>query len=283
MVFKTILASLSALMLSACSNASIFIANAPTYFDGVSRHADIPFGEQGLLLDIYTPPESSVEKQFPVLVFIYGGSWSNGDKDIYKFIGSRFAQAGYITVIPDYRHYPAVKFPAFVQDNADALAWTVDNIGQYGGNKDALFLAGHSAGALNGALLIADKTYLTDGIKIKAFAGLAGPYDFVPEEEDMKDIFGPPENYPQMQVTTFIDGTEPPMLLLHGLKDETVYMSNIDKLRTALEEHNVPHNIITYENLDHIDMVTSFVWAYVDRRDVFSDILDFFSKNNKEQ
>jgi acetyl esterase/lipase len=282
MIYKTILASLSALLLSACSNAATFVANAPTYFDGMERHANIPFGDHGLKLDIYTPPTTSENTTHPVIIFIHGGRWSDGSKDIYKFVGSRFAKAGYITVIPDYRHYPDVKFPAFVHDNADAVVWTAENIVQYGGNPQNLFVIGHSAGALNAALLVSDETYLPEDIKINAFVGLAGPYDFVPDEEDLKDMFGPPENYPQMQVTTFIDGREPPMLLMHGLKDETVKMSNIHKLSPVLEAHNVPYEIRTYPELNHVDMVTSFVWAYVDRRTVYPDILEFLRAHRQE-
>jgi acetyl esterase/lipase len=174
----------------------------------------------------------------PVIVFFYGGSWSTGDKNMYRFVAADLAKAGYLVVIPNYIKYPDAKFPAFMDDIALATAWTYKNIAAHGGDPERLYLMGHSAGAHVAALLISDTSYLkkydaTPQI-IKAFVGLSGPYAFTPDTSKLKAIFAPPSNYPAMQVPTFITGNEPPMLLLYGGDDSAVALFNLTKLADAI-------------------------------------------------
>jgi len=262
---------------------AVFAVNVPTAFGGHTVVKDLEFGRNGQKLDIYIPENVQENSMAPVLVFFYGGRWSEGQKEQYKFIGNSFAKHGYVTVISDYRKYPSVKFPIFVEDNADAAAWVYKNIKKYGGNPDSLFLAGHSAGALNAALLSADERYLKKrGVElssIQGFIGLAGPYDFEPDEPDLKDMFGPPENYPQMQVSTFIEGNEPPMLLLYGLKDHTVWYSNIEKLKKAIDAKDGKVIVKTYDDLDHLGIISALTWVYKDKYTVDNDILAFLNKH----
>lgn len=275
-ILRNILCAALVLFTAACSRAGLLVVNFPTHFDSVERVTDIAYGSEKLqTLDIYKPPGVDNAKR-PVLVFFYGGRWTNGHKESYKFIGSRFAQQGYIVVIPDYRKYPDVKFPDFVHDGAKAMAWVHDNIDDYGGNPDDIYLAGHSAGAHIGALLAADPSYLKDRSIIKAFAGLAGPYDFTPDEPDLEAMFGPPENYPKMRVTPYIDGKQPPMLLLWGAKDTDVGQFNMDKLAAAIDDKGGRVEKITYSDLNHIGIITALSWVSGNNAAVEDDMLAFF-------
>ena len=121
------------------------------------------------------------------------------------------------------------------------------------------------AGAHIGALLTANPAYLAHEGKdrnavIRGFAGLAGPYAFTPDEPDLIDIFGPPERYPAMQVTTFIDGTQPPMLLLYGDADTTVRRYNLDRLEAKIQEKGGAVNNIIYPGTDHLRIVGALGW-----------------------
>jgi acetyl esterase/lipase len=204
---------------------------------------------------------------------------------MYAFVGDAFADKGYITVIADYRKYPAVGFPTFVADGAKAVAWTYDHIERYGGDLENLYIAGHSSGAHIGALITADERYLQSEGKsptmVNAFVGLAGPYDFVPKADDLKDIFGPPAQYPQMQVTTFIDGSEPPMLLLWGEDDETVLRRNIDLLAEKISSQRGQVETKIYKGVDHVAIVASLTWYLKNNRSVLTDVVTFFDKYKK--
>ena len=116
--------------------------------------------DRGLKLDVWSPRRAG--HPLPVVIFLYGGGWVAGSRGGYAFAGSAYAGQGFVTVVPDYRLVPAVRFPAFVEDGALAVKWTRDNIARFGGDPDRIALAGHSAGSYNAAMLALDPHYLRD-------------------------------------------------------------------------------------------------------------------------
>jgi len=110
-------------------------------------------------LDLYIPDQQG---PFPVLIFIHGGGFVIGDKQVAGFTGERFASRGIATAVVNYRLSPGVSHPAHVQDAAAAFAWIYENIGKYGGDPGRIFVMGHSAGAYLTALLAADGSYLAE-------------------------------------------------------------------------------------------------------------------------
>ena len=195
---RTLLAlflSFQSFILSACTSASFFVANLPQYFSDIKQIQNVSYGDEAYQkLDIYVPQVEG-DRTFPVIVFFHGGRWTDGNKDQYSFVAMTLAKYGFVVVVPDYAKYPKVKFPVFIEDSAQAVAWTHDNIGNFRGQSENLFLSGHSSGAHMAALVATDPSYLKKYKKergvINAFVGLAGPYDFEPEEPDLKDMFGP--------------------------------------------------------------------------------------------
>ena len=270
------------LFLAACSSTKFAAVNLPSRLNGMKVVHDVAFGTGKTdKADIFLPASP---KGSPVIVFYYGGRWESGTKEDYHFVGSALAKRGFIAVLPDYRKYPEVKFPAFVDDTAKALAWTIDHIGEYGGDNGRIYVSGHSSGAHMASLVLTDAHYLAAYGKrrsdVKAFVGLAGPYSFVPEDKDVKDMFGPPENYPLMQATTFIDGKQPPMLLMWGAKDTLVGRINMDKMAAAAHEKGGCMKTKIYPELDHVWMVATLSWLGSSGDTVLDDMVDFF--NNPE-
>ena len=286
MLRKTLTITLLAaatLINGACTQVGLFAANVPSHFNGAKRIDNIAYGEAPLQkLSLHIPPSATESTPAPVLVFFHGGRWSDGYKEQYKFVSDAFVQEGYIVALADYRKYPDVKFPAFVEDAAAALAWVHNNIGEYHGDTARLYLAGHSSGAHMAALVATDPQYLgahdLNRDIIAGFAGLSGPYAFVPEEPDLKDMFGPPERYPLMRAPNYVDGGQPPMLLLHGLDDETVVLKNAEKLRDAIEGEGGQVTLKTYEGIDHIETVGSLMWFWSYKAPVKEDMLEFFQQ-----
>ena len=266
---------------TACSPVVFTVANVPTHFDDATVVRDLAYGPlPSQTLDLYLPA-GSTDRPRDVVVFFYGGRWSSGDKDQYRFVGTTFASKGYIVVIPDYRKYPDVRFPAFVEDGAKALAWVHDHIGESQGNPERVHIVGHSAGAHIGALLTADARYLAQegksrSLVVRDFVGLAGPYAFTPTDPDLVEMFGPPENYPTMQVTTFIDGTQPPMLLLYGDDDTVVKRYNLDKLEARIAERGGCVRSIIYPSVSHSGLLRALSWLSLNSAPVVDDITAFF-------
>ena len=110
-------------------------------------------------LDIYTPTAPS-PAGWPLVVFFYGGSWNSGERADYKFVGSTLEARGMLTLAAGYRLYPEVRYPDFLNDSAQALAWGLKEAARLGGNPKRLFVMGHSAGAYNAAMLALDPRWL---------------------------------------------------------------------------------------------------------------------------
>lgn len=262
--------------LAGCSQQQIL--NTLTTDAGYQITANIPFSPEHplLALDVYTP---SHIQNAPVVVFFYGGRWATGSKDQYKFVGQALTAQGFVTVIADYRKYPQVRFPEFVKDAARAVQWTHDNIGQYGGDPAKLFVMGHDAGAQIAALLALDANYLkaVGGNRswLRGMIGLAGPYDFMPiTAPDLRDLFGPPDQFTQSQPIMFADGHNPPLLLMTGLDDESVLPSNTENLYKAVIKAGGPAEIVTYPKMSH-SMILATIAAPLRRN---SDVMVYITK-----
>ncbi len=254
--------ALGTLFLSGCSSTGLYLLNSSLKLGADhSVEKNIQYGERDWQrLDVHVPT-ANTETPRPVLVFFYGGSWDSGRKEMYYFVANSFAKRGYIVVIPDYIKYPDARFPAFMHDGAAALDWVLSNIKDHGGDPNNIVVAGHSAGAHLGALLLSDAQYLAQHERkpqdVKAFVGLAGPYNFTPTSATLVEIFGPPEKFPNMQLNNFVDGDEPPMLLLHGRADETVGLQNQTSFLTKLREHNIDADGKVYDDVGHIKILMS--------------------------
>ncbi|NBX66978.1 MAG: alpha/beta hydrolase [Proteobacteria bacterium] len=281
-ILRIVMAFGLAVFLGGCAKLGLFAANAPAHLSSdITASKDIIFDEaNNLALDIYAPARAQ-DKPSPVVIFYYGGKWQSGSRTEYAFVAHALTQRGFVVVIPDYRQYPAVKFPAFVDDAAKAVAWVYDHIANYGGDPSRIAVAGHSAGAHIAALVATDPSYLkTQGKNrniIKAFAGLAGPYAFTPEEADLKDIFGPPTRYKLMQVPNFIDGHQPPMLLLHGADDTTVGIFNVHELEKAILKKGGHVETRVYKGVDHVWIAGALSWLGSSRAPALDDMTRFFN------
>ena len=231
--------SLIGALLSACSplNAlNVFVpSDSYTLTDGAA-YGDGPRRR----LDIYRPVAGTNPAAGPVLVFFYGGSWKSGARGQYRFVGDAFARLGYTVVIPDYRLYPEVRFPGFMEDAAAAIAWTVRNLADAGGRRRPLFLMGHSAGAHIAALAAVDPRYLAahdlTPARLCGVVGMAGPYAFDPlAYRSTRAVFAgladPDEARPVKRIAA--EGI-PPFLLLHGAEDGTVKPFNTTEFAAAL-------------------------------------------------
>src|SRR5262249_48738540 len=148
---RILLLAIVATALSACTRTSFFLANAPAYLGAYRHVADVSYGQDPRLkLDVYAPQKaatSTAPVTRPVVVFFYGGSWTDGERSNYRFVGAALATRGYVAVLPDYRLFPAVRFPRFVEDSALAVAWAQSHAQEFGGDPDRIVLMGHSAGA----------------------------------------------------------------------------------------------------------------------------------------
>jgi acetyl esterase/lipase len=273
---------LAAFGFTAASPLTLFDAIGPRDAGGRLAVRDQAFGEgQRRRLDVYVPTVAA--ERAPVLVFFYGGSWQSGSKDDYAFVGHALAAQGFVTVLPDYRLFPETAFPGFLEDGAAALAWVRDNIAAYGGDPRRIVLAGHSAGAYNAVMLGLDPRYLNaagvDPKAIKAVAGLSGPYDFLPLDQDTTiKVFGKAPDLPLTQPTTFAGPLSPPTFLATGDADTVVKPRHTVSLAAKLRAAHVPVQERVYAGLDHKDTLLALSVTFRSKAPELAEMASFLMR-----
>lgn len=273
----------SLVALTGCSAIDVLNFTIPK--SGYTVHKDIAYGsDKSQKLDVYVP--DSKRPSGCVVLFFYGGSWQTGSKDDYLFAGEAFSSLGCVTVLAEYRRYPEVKYPIFLQDSAKAMAWTHAHIGEYGGDPNNIFVAGHSAGAYNAMMLAADTSLLkvengnTDWIR--GIIGIAGPYDFLPfSDEKIKDIFSTVKAE-DTQPVNYVHRNMPPVLLATGDKDKEVLPRNTRLMATKMEKFGNTPQVEIYKGVTHVGIVLSLARGFRNKTPMLKDSAEFISNYEKK-
>jgi len=266
-----------------CSQLGLFDFVSPK--DAGSRRIarDIAYGTDARqTLNIYGPDEGRVPAG--VVVFTYGGSWSSGTKADYGFVGRAFASRGYLTFVFDYRLVPGVRYPAFVEDNAKAVAWVYRNARTYGGDPGRLFLLGHSAGAYNAMMTAVDPRFLAaEGLSpaiLRGAAGLSGPYDFLPlDVMASQEAFAGVANLERTQPVNHVrrDAPLPPIFLATGDADQTVRPRNTRALAAELRNNGKSVQERYYKGVDHVGTLLAISRPLRRKAPVLEDVAAFFA------
>ncbi len=270
---------LLSLVAAGCSSQQML--NGLTSTKDFQRSIDLPYDRtNNLSLDVYAPAGQSGR---PTVVFFYGGRWSSGNKNQYEFVGGALASAGYCTVIPNVRQYPMVRFPAFVEDGARAVKWARDKIDDYGCDARRVFVMGHSSGAHIAAMLALNEQFLkgVGGSRtwLRGMIGMAGPYDFLPfTDPTLRDLFGPADRFEQSQPILYVDGQNPPLLLMAGEDDETVAVKNTRNLANSVARAGGPVETVIYPKMPHERLLSSIGPVYRNQSDVLAQIKSFLDK-----
>lgn len=254
-----LIAGCAGTLASGCSELRFAFANLPAQRGPFERLAGIEYAQgERHGLDVYRP---LAVRDAPVVVFWYGGAWVEGSREDYRFVGAALAEAGCLAILPDYRLYPDVRFPAFLDDCALAVRWATDNARAHGGDPQRVFLAGHSAGAHMAAMLAVQPARLVsagaDTAAIRGLIGLSGPYALQPNSRTLNAIFAPPYAPADWQPVAQVTAAAPPALLLHGAADELVQPAQSERFAAALRAAGVPVELEIYPRRRHADTVAA--------------------------
>ena len=259
-LFSVLLGGFLLAAMSACSPLKMLNALTP---DGTfDKTEGIAYGDDPRQkLDVYVP-RHAVENA-PVVVFFYGGSWNSGSRSDYSFVGEALASRGIVAVLADYRLYPQVRYPLFLEDGAKAVAWTHEHIRQFSGDPKRLYLMGHSSGAYNVAMLALEPQLLgavgMSPSDLSGWIGLAGPYDFLPiKNPEVRPVFFWPDSPPQSQPINHVSRGAPPALLMASKDDDLVNPTrNTGGLASKLRAAGVPVQDLYYARTSHATLVAT--------------------------
>lgn len=140
------------------------VRNMPYYSE--AENLNDPYIQERCVLDVYYP---EAMKGFPTVVWFHGGGLTGGN----KFIPEELKEKGMAVVAVNYRLYPVVKAPVYIEDAAAAVAWVMKHIEEYGGDPDLVFVSGHSAGGYLASMVGLDRRWLEKhGVDANRIAGL---------------------------------------------------------------------------------------------------------------
>lgn len=279
------------------------LLSGTTFVEGVSCSVALSYGRGARqVLDVCVaqgksgkaPPASAsmqVEGQVggrPVVVFFYGGSWNRGERGDYRFAALTLARRGAVVVIPDYRLYPEVRYPDFLEDSAQAVAWALRHAAEFGGDPRRVVVMGHSAGAYNAAMVALDPRWLRltghRPEELAGFIGLAGPYNFLPiRNPEVKPVFRWPQTPPDTQPLAHVNGRAPAALLIAPLEDVVVDPDrNTEMLAQALRAACVPVTVKRYGALNHSTSVAALAPLLSWLAPVTEDVVTFVLQGRRE-
>jgi acetyl esterase/lipase len=262
--------------LTACHQAYFGVINAGADAPLVRYQTRMYDEHHQLSLDVYRARDSVAPA--PMIVFFYGGTWRYGQREWYRFVGESLADAGFVVVVADYRTAPDVSFPAFLEDAARATAYAFQHAAQFGADPKAMFLMGHSAGGHIAAMLATDARWLhAVGLKptdFRGMIGVAGPYDFLPIwNPRMLQVF--PD---QTQPINFVDGDEPPMLLIRGKRDIIIQPRHHQHMAAKLGALGITVETVEYEGVGHAEILTAIARDRDDQAPTRADVIRFITQ-----
>ena len=274
--------------------SALAIVNGITSNGGVGVSKDILYGDEPLQdLDIYYPKplaqamktNTTIKQEYPMVVFVHGGSWESGNKEEYAFVGQSLAQAGYVTAVINYRKAPEHVYPDYVEDTAQAIAWSYNNAKRFHANPERFAVVGHSAGAFNAVAAIANEDFLKPyGIKptdISAVIGIAGPYSYDFRKFSSVTAFAADATPDEVMPDRQIKGAQPPYLLLTAEKDKVVYATNTIKMTQALKAAGVTVQTSEIKGASHATSIGAMAPPLRWVNDVRAQVLSYLDKTLK--
>ena len=281
-------AALLAWVASATAGVGAGLLNAVAALRGHQGPADIAYGPlPRQRFDVYVPGTSidPVDKAAgsPLVIFIYGGSWSMGSRRDYRFAGEALAARGFTVMVVDYRLHPEVKYPGFLEDCARAVGYGLEHARELGADPHRVFLYGHSAGAYNVAMLALDPRWLRASghspDELAGWVGLAGPYNFLPiEDPGVKRVFDWPDTSPDTQPINHVGDVARPLPVFLGaaVHDKLVYPErNSIPLMDRMTARGTAVTFKAYEHVNHALLVGALSWPLTGLAPVLDDSVAF--------
>ncbi|MDO9256147.1 MAG: alpha/beta hydrolase [Bacteroidales bacterium] len=207
--------------------------NIPYYRDFINKSD--PYINVRCVLDMYYPEKA---KGFSTIIWFHGGGLTAG----YKEIPQALKEKGFCVVGVNYRLYPKVKAPAYIEDAAAAVAWVFQNIKNFGGDSTLIFLSGHSAGGYLSLMVGLDmkwlKKYDIDANRIAGLIPLSGQ---AITHFTVRNERGIPETQPvidDLAPLYHVRADAPPLLLITGDREmellgryeENAYLARMMKI-----------------------------------------------------
>lgn len=221
-------------------------------------------------LDVYTPLNAT---NCPVLISVHGGGWRLWHRHTFGFTAAPLVERGLVVIVPDYTLYPLARYEQMTDECAAAVAWTLDHIGEYGGDPTRVYLQGHSAGSHLSGLVSLDRRWLAaydhSPDELRGVILSAGVLDVEAEQERWKRMTHLPieagpywgvmgSSHDALRAASpirHVRGDAPPTLVMHGEADPIVPVRVGRAFYEALRDAGADVTWRAYRGQGHADML----------------------------
>ncbi len=254
------------------------------------REANATSGTGVQHLNVYAPRRR--QQPAPVLIFIHGGRWKSGKKELYYYLGKRLARKGVVAVVIDYPLSPAARYNEMAHSAARAVQWTQAHIADYGGDPDRIFVSGHSAGGHLAALITVRNGYFDTlgianpirGVVLIDAAGL-DMYGYLseraPEERKYQTTFSKnPTTWKEASPLYHLHAGLPPFLIYRGGKTYPSIIKSNDKFAEALQPYGSMMDYRVQPGKKHIPMILQFLFSWNPR---YREIVRFLQNSTEKR
>lgn len=233
-------------------------------------------------LNIFVPKKKT-EQPYPVLLFVHGGNWDMGNKNLYSLIGRRFAKKGILFISVGYTLSPEADYHKMTKQVAQAIKWTLENIATYNGNPNQLFLTGHSAGGHLVALASMKPEYGVPqehiaGIILNDAAGLDMHHylqNHPPTEKNhyLTTWTNDPKVWEEASPINYVSADNPPFMVYLGLQTYPSIRTSNERLLRALKPYQNVEPIKVDKS--HVGMITQYFNGKSER---YIEVLPFIKR-----
>jgi acetyl esterase/lipase len=221
-------------------------------------------------LNIFSPKKATEAK--PVFIFVHGGSWTSGKKELYNYFGKRLAHKGIVAVNIDYPLSPEYIISDMTIAVAQSVKWVKENIDDYGGDPNQIYISGHSAGGHLAALISLKDDYfeelkMENPIKGAILIDAAGldMYGFLKKKNYpastsyLKTFTNDSEIWKQTSPINYIDENDPPLLIMMGGNTLPGIISSTDRFLTEYKKIEPNPNYHLQSGKKHAPMILQFI------------------------
>ncbi|KAL5725939.1 putative isoprenylcysteine alpha-carbonyl methylesterase icmel1 [Ranunculus cassubicifolius] len=257
-----------------------FLQVGYSYYTSPHIKRSIVYGDQPRnRLDLYLPKDSNGQKA--VVAFVTGGAWIIGYKAWGTVLGLQLAEKDIIVACIDYRNFPQATISDMVKDASQGIAYVCNNIAEYGGDPNRIYIMGQSAGAHISSCAIVEQAIKECGegessswsvSQIKAYFGLSGGYNLMNLVDHFhgrglyKSIFlsimegdeslrqFSPELIVQEQRFKSAVPLLPLFILFHGTADYSIPSDSSKNFVDVLQRVGAKSELVLYEGKTHTDL-----------------------------
>eukprot|EP00252_Welwitschia_mirabilis_P003011 TRINITY_DN13054_c0_g1_i1.p1 TRINITY_DN13054_c0_g1~~TRINITY_DN13054_c0_g1_i1.p1 ORF type:complete len:464 (-),score=73.45 TRINITY_DN13054_c0_g1_i1:359-1750(-) len=258
-----------------------FIQIGYYYYFSKCVHRSIVYGKEARnRLDLYIP--EVVNEPKPVVAFVTGGAWIIGYKAWGSLLAQELVERDVIVACMDYRNFPQGTISDMIKDASEGISFVCNNIAEYGGDPDRIYLVGQSAGAHIAACVLVDQALkeVKSGreevswstSQIKAYFGISGGYNLLNlvEHFHKRGLYRPlflrimegeqslirfsPELMVQKPSFKEAISLMPHMILLHGTGDYSIPAEASTNFAEVLRSVGIEAEVRLYDGKTHTDL-----------------------------